>query len=116
MLWQAQHGATAETYRKTLAERGAPIPAYLIPPDLLPGLEAWVTAFWELRTERHFAEGPIPASAIRTYPVDPAEADDFGAVMRAADAALLDFYSKPAEDRQSLPPMTSGTLKAMKHG
>lgn len=116
MLWQAQHGATAETYRATLKDRGAPIPAYLIPPDLMPGLEAWLTAFWELRTERRFAEGPIPASAIRAYPVAAHEADDFLTVMRSADAALLDFYSKPAEDRQSLPPMTSGTLKAMKHG
>lgn len=116
MLWQAQHGATAETYRKTLAERGAPIPAYLIPPAILPGVDAWLTAFWELRTERHFAEGPIPAGAIRAYPISAAEIDDFSAAMRAADAALMEFYSKPQEDRQSLPPMTSGTLKAMTHG
>ena len=99
-----------------MAERGAPIPDYLNPPRLLPGLDAWVGAFWELRTERKFAEGPIPASAIRSYPVCQWEADDFAAVIRAADAALMDFYSKPPEDRQSLPPMTSGTLKAMKNG
>ena len=111
-----QHGATAAQYRAELIKRGAPIPAYLIPPEPMPGIDGWFSAFWELRTERRFAEGPIPASALRDYPVNAAEAEDFQAAMRAADAALLEFISRPAEERQSLPPMTSGTLKAMRNG
>ena len=87
MLWHLQHGATAKTYRDQCIERGVPVPAYLIPPEPLPGVEAWFSAFWELRTERRFAEGPIPASAIRSYPVAPNEADTFAEAMRAPGLA-----------------------------
>lgn len=105
MLWHLQHGATAKAYRDQCIERGVPVPGYLIPPDPLPGIEGWFSAFWELRTERRFAEGPIPASAIRAYPVAPNETDTFAEAMRACDAALLEFISKPPDERKSLPPM-----------
>lgn len=112
MLWHLQHGATARTYRNQCIERGVPVPAYLVAPDAMPGVDGWFTAFWELRTERRFAEGPIPASAIHAYPVDPAEADSFADAMRACDAALLEFISKPAEERKSLPPMLPPKVKS----
>jgi hypothetical protein len=105
VLWHVQHGATAKQYRDQCIERGVPVPGYLIPPAPLPGIEGWFTAFWELRTERRFPEGPIPATAIREYPVAPEEAEDFATAMRRADAALIEFLNKPEDQRRSLPPM-----------
>ena len=109
MLWHAQHGATAAQYRKTLAERGVQtIPDYLHPPPELPGVGAWVAAFYELATDRRFAGGPIPWSSIAAFPVDPDEADIFRRCIREADAAYLGFINRPPDDRKSLPPMTPG--------
>ena len=103
MLWQAQHGATAATYRAECERRGAPIPAYLFPPDALPGVSDWFFAFWELSTERRYSGGPIPWSVIDAYPVSDGEAETFRAAIREADRAYLDFLAKPADERQSLP-------------
>ena len=109
MLWHAQQGATAEQYRKTLADRGVQnIPDYLYPPPELPGVGAWVGAFFELSTDRRFIGGPIPWSAIAAYPVAPDEADIFRRCIRDADAAYLAFVNRPAEDRKSAPPMMPG--------
>jgi hypothetical protein len=105
VLWHLQHGANARKYRDLCIERGVPIPGYLIPPESLPGVDGWFSAFWELRTERRFAEGPIPTSAIRAFPVADGEADSFADAMRAADAALLEFINRPEDERKSLPPM-----------
>lgn len=109
MLWHAQHGATAAEYRADLEKRGAPIPAYLWPPEVLPGVHHWFLAFWELSTERRFIGGPIPWSAIEAYPTD--DPETFRAVIRAADRAYLDFLAKPPEQRASLPVATKGLFK-----
>lgn len=114
MLWHAQHGATAEKYREDCARRGAPIPAYLWPPEALPGISAWFLAFFELSTERRFAGGAIPWSAIEAWPVDPAEGDTFRRAIRDADRAYLEFLAKPEEDRKSLPVATGSILKRKK--
>jgi hypothetical protein len=71
----------------------------------------WFTAFWEISTERRFPQGPIPRSAIDAWPVDPSERSLFVACMRAADAAYLDFLSKPAEERASPKPLEPGFLR-----
>jgi hypothetical protein len=111
VLWQAQHGATAEDYRADLERKGAPIPAYLWPPDPLPGVLEWFLAFWELSTERRFPGGPIPWSAIAAYP-EPEPT--FATVIRAADRAYLAFLAKPPEERKSLPVATAGIFKGKK--
>jgi hypothetical protein len=105
VLWHAQHGATARQYTKALEERGVKVPAYLIPPEPLPGVAPWFLDFWELSTERRFEGAPIPWSAIANYPVSDNEAETFRRLMRAADAAYLEFMAKPPDDRKSLPPM-----------
>jgi len=109
VLWHTQHGATAETYRNTLAERGAPIPPYLIPPEPIPGVYEWFLAFWELSTERRFPGGPIPVTAIRGWPTD--DPDTFAACIRSADAAYLAFISKPLEEKTPMEPLRPGLLK-----
>lgn len=111
MLWQAQHGATAHQYRAEQERRGAPVPAYLYPPDAAPGVMPWFFAFWELSTERRFAGGPIPWTALHAYPVDPAEGDAFRAAIREADRAYLGFLAKPPEERASLPVAGPGLFK-----
>lgn len=103
MLWQAQHGATAQQYRADCEARGVTPPAYLYPPATRPGLDVWHLAFWELSTERRFPGGPIPCSAIDAWPVADDERETFRHAIRRADAAYLDFLAKPAEERQSLP-------------
>lgn len=111
MLWHAQHGATAEQYRATLQERGAPIPTYLIPPEPIPGVHTWFLAFWELSTERRFPSGPIPWSAIQAYPTS--DRDAFHSAMRDADRAYLEFLSRPEEQRASLPVAGPDLLRAI---
>lgn len=109
MLWHAQHGATAEQYRKTLAERGVrTIPDHLYPPPELPGVGHWVIAYFELATDRRFIGGPIPRSSIAAYPVATDDADLFHRCIRDADAAYLAFVNKPPEERKSAPPMMPG--------
>ena len=83
----------------------------MIPPEALPGVMPWFTAFWEISTERRYPQGPIPRSAIDAWPVHPSEKALFAACMRAADAAYLDFLSKPAEDRASPKPLEPGFLR-----
>jgi len=109
VLWHTQHGATAETYRNTLAERGAPIPPYLIPPEPIPGVYEWFLAFWELSTERRFPGGPIPVAAIRGWPTD--DPDTFAACIRSADAAYLAYIAKPAEEKTPMETLRPGMLK-----
>lgn len=111
MLWQAQHGATADEYRADCMARGAPVPAYLTMPDALPGVLPWFMAFWELSTDRRFPGGPIPRQSIEAHPVEPAEADDFRDAMREMDSAYLRWLDKPADERKSLPVARSGMLK-----
>ena len=109
MLWHAQHGATAEQYRQSLADRGVrKIPEYLYPPPELPGVGAWVQAFFELSTDRQFVGGPIPRSSIAAYPISPDEADTFRRCIRDADAAYLGFINRPKDDPKALPPMMPG--------
>lgn len=113
MLWQAQHGATAEKHRADCIARGVPVPGYLNPPATLPGVDAWHFAFWELATERRFPGGPIPASAIDAWPVADHEADIFRHAIRRADAAYLDFIAKPADERQSPAPLSPDAFRRM---
>jgi hypothetical protein len=109
VLWHAQHGANAEKYRKTLAERGVRnIPEYLFQPEELPGVGQWVSAFFELSTDRRVVGGPIPWSSIKAYPVAPDEADIFHRCIRDADAAYLDYVTKPPEKREPTMPMMPG--------
>jgi len=84
----------------------------MTPPDALPGVMPWFEAFWEISTERRFPGGPIPRSAIDAWPVHPNEKQAFAASMRAADAAYLDFMSKPEEERASPKVLSPGSLKA----
>lgn len=88
-------------------------PAYLIPPAALPGVDVWHIAFWELSTERRFPGGPIPVSAIDSWPVAGNEAEMFRRAVRKADAAYLDFLSRPAEERQSPAPLSPAAFRRM---
>lgn len=103
-----QHGPSAARNRATLTERGIRVPSYLYPPPELPGVGPWLSAFFELATDRRFIGGPIPWTAIAAYPVAPDEADMFRRCIRDADAAYLDWVNRPPEDRQSPQPMLPG--------
>lgn len=116
MLWQAQHGATAHQYRADCEKRGVKPPEYLYPPAALPGLDVWHIAFWELSTERRFPGGPIPVSAIEAWPVPTHEVDTFRHAIRRADAAYLEFLSRPAEERASPAPMSPDAFRRMADG
>ena len=85
----------------------------MYPPEALPGVDPWHHAFWELSTERRYQMGPIPAGAIMAWPVDPSERGFFRDCIRAADAAYLEFLSKPEEERRSLPVLSVGALKGL---
>ena len=109
MLWHAQHGRDAPANRAALEARGAPVPSYMHPPEMLPGVAPWFMAFWELSTDRRFPGGPIPHASIAAWPTD--DPQTFADCIRACDAAYLDFINKPADERKSLPVLQPGTIK-----
>lgn len=66
----------------------------MLPPEILPGAEQWLEAFWELSTDRQFTgygSGPIPAASIDRHTAgwDEAEAKAFRTCVRAMDAVFL---------------------------
>lgn len=99
-----------ELYRK----RGLPLPAGLLPPKMLPGAQEWLSAFFDLSTERAygFTVGPIPASAIRAWPVDPSEADAFAQCIKAMDRAFLSHGKKD----QVVGTASVDTMRTLKDG
>lgn len=75
---------------------GEPIPEGLWPPDVAPGGEALLSAFWELSTDRQvgMSVGPLPAASIarwlaETGVTDPDDATDAVECFRAMDAVYL---------------------------
>jgi len=66
---------------------------------MLPGVEPWFMAFWELSTCRAFEGGPIPWTAIQAWPVTHDEAGTFHGAIRDADRAYLAHLSKPREPK-----------------
>lgn len=60
---------------------------------MLPGAEEWLSAFWELSTDRQvgFATGPIPSASIdrRTAGMDADEAAMFRYCIREMDKAFM---------------------------
>lgn len=76
----------------------------------MQGYEPWLSAFWELGTDRSFgmSAGPIPSSAIRAHTQgwDPDEAEKFRLAMRALDALYLPHIngSKDADLTEDVDP------------
>lgn len=86
-------GEENELRRRRIEAKGKPIPPELLPPKLLPGAEEWLSAFWELSTDRQigFSTGPIPSASIdrRTMRMDEEEAVMFRTCIRAMDQSFL---------------------------
>lgn len=72
-----------------------PVPHSLWPPELLPGAEEWLSAFWELNTDRPIGmgQGAIPSASIARLAVDMLDGDMFAIVIRAMDRAYLDHVN-----------------------
>jgi hypothetical protein len=90
---------------------GLPIPdAIADPPELDPGLQWYLSAFFELSTDRSmgFGPGPIPGMAIRDfakwYQVTADEFDDFVYLIRELDAEWLDWTAKQSEKKSKAKP------------
>lgn len=89
---------------EALLERGQPLPAWFEEePQLAPGEEFFLRAFWELSTERQigWASGPIPHSAILGYGeragLESSTMGLFVQVLRSMDAAYLGWLAKERE-------------------
>ena len=69
------------------------MPDHLLPPEIAPGYEDWLAAFWELCTDRQngMAAGPIPAASIDRHTAGwpDHEAAAFRTCLRAMDAVML---------------------------
>lgn len=81
--------------------RGLAIPGHLFAPDLLPGADEFLTAFWELSTDRPvgMAVGSIPFSSISAYALwhSYEGADELAVLVRmirACDRVFLDEQVK----------------------
>ncbi|WP_437437240.1 phage tail assembly chaperone [Shinella daejeonensis] len=99
--WEVADGEENEQRRRRLEARGKPIPDELWPPDLLPGADAWLSAFWELSTDRQigFATGPVPSSSIDRYTAgwEPEEASRFRHCIREMDKAFMKAISSDVD-------------------
>lgn len=91
----------------------------VFPPNLLPGMEELLEAFWELSTDRQLglAVGPIPFSSIvlwlDRHGYDHDAGDELRACFREMDAAYLAARSgKPAP----VPPDKAGAAAPMPKG
>ncbi len=82
-----------------------PIPPHLWCPDLLPGADGLLTAFWALSSDRPvgMSAGAIPFTAIDAYArrmgVD--DPDEFAlllAAIRAMDGVWLDHYARKTKE------------------
>lgn len=73
-------------------------------PELWPSLSLFVTAFWDLSTDRHIGPnlGPIPWTAVSHYAdvhgYDVELREDLHALIREMDLVYLDFRNKKATD------------------
>ena len=102
LAWQLTYASTAEKEAEALEAKGRPVPSYLYAPDVLPGFEPWLLAFWELSTDRQIGgerTGPIPASSIsrECADMDPDEAVLFRRCMRALDRVYLAHLTNAAD-------------------
>jgi hypothetical protein len=93
---------TADKEAEALEVKGRPIPAHLYHPEILPGLEPWLLAFWELSSDRAIgghSTGPIPAASIARECADisPEEAAMFRRCMRAMDKVYLAHLTSAAD-------------------
>lgn len=86
-------GEAAKAERDALERAGKPVPDRLRMPDILPGCDEYLAAFFELSSDRQIgmAPGPLPAASIARHVQgwDQTEAERFRQVMRALDAVFL---------------------------
>jgi len=93
-----------EMKRALVSEK--PLPTHLIPPEVFPGFEPWIEAFWELSTDRQIGSvlGPIPAASIHRHVMGwcEEEADLFRVCIRFMDRVFLSEDRDP-DPVESLP-------------
>lgn len=86
-------GEAAKAERDALEAAGKPVPDRLKMPEILPGCDDYLAAFFELSSDRQIgmAPGPLPAASIARHVAgwDSAEAERFRQVMRALDQVFL---------------------------
>jgi hypothetical protein len=78
-------------------------PTLLNEPELLPGLEIYYSAFWDLFSDRQLGMGvgPIPYSAMRAYcldwEMDDEQASDLKRLVRKMDHVFLEWQEKQSK-------------------
>jgi len=107
--------------RETYQRAGAPVPDELWPPRLLPGLDEWLAAFWEMSNDRSIGSvaGPIPAASIDRWlmlgRVGQNEFSTFRHCIRRMDQAWREASAAKSEaggdDKIADAPLTPGAFK-----
>ena len=83
--------------------RNQPLPQWFLDePDLIPGVEWYFKAFWDLSTERQigYTLGPIPASKVSEYGREHGLRDDTLVLFRDMMKELDRAYLKWVKDEQ----------------
>lgn len=90
-------GKIEQNIAKQAVRHGQPIPNRILEaPELVPGLQLYLDAFYELDSERSygFGAGPIPYTIIlsyaTTYELDAEQTEDLIYFVRRMDAAHLE--------------------------
>lgn len=100
MAWHLQWGTHADGLSEQFERRNLPLPDHLFLPDLLPGAQDILQAFWDLSTDRQvgLGTGPIPFSAIDAYAhrhgvEDPDEFQLWYRLIRKCDKVFLEHVA-----------------------
>lgn len=102
MLFSVEHRPEdIEFILKNCMQTGMPIPDFIKnAPELMPGLEVFLQAFWDLSTCRQIGMGlgPIPWTSVESYATLYFESDGFKQDLhfhiRQLDAAYLEWANK----------------------
>lgn len=108
MRYQLEYGDTADAQIDGYERAGKPVPDYLYPPILLPGLVEVVDLFWRLSTDRQYGMsiGPIPQQAIdnalaRRELQSEEMINFYNDCIRVMDSEYLAYYREQLENDNS---------------
>jgi hypothetical protein len=101
LLYTLEQGPVERTIIESCMREGLPLPQRIEnAPELAPGLEFYLAAFYELESSRPMGldVGPIPWTALQDYALslglDDEEQDDLKHHVRALDVAYLKHRAK----------------------
>jgi hypothetical protein len=120
--WSTKWGAHASKIAEAARDRGVPVPANAIAPELGSHLDSYVHIFWLLRTcaLNGMSVGRIPWTAIDTYAEryglldDEVQYDDLVYVIMAMDSRYVELCAEESDKKSKQDAGSESNLKPTK--